>query len=92
MVMLLKFFGDYIAEWPTHTPELSTFNYFLWLILKNEVYHQSPAMIEELKKKIEEAINTISHQTLKKVLNNLIDRAKACKAENGKYFEHLLYF
>ncbi len=90
MPMLREFFGDRIVDWPTRSPDLSPPDYFLWGMLKNAVYRDAPATIEDLKTKIEEAMNAISPQTLKRVFDNLIRRVKACKAANGQHFEHLL--
>ncbi len=90
MTMLREFFGDRIITWPPRSPDLSPPDFFLWGTLKNTVYKNAPATIDELKKKIEHEMNVIPLVTLRKVFDNLIRRTNACKAANGLQFEHLL--
>jgi hypothetical protein len=52
--------GD--VPWPACSPDLSTYDYFLWGYLKSKVLISKPTTIEELKQRIKEEIAAIPEQ------------------------------
>jgi hypothetical protein len=54
-------------EYPSRSPDLIPPDFFLWGILKNEVYAQKPRTIEQLKENIVEACDKITADLCRKV-------------------------
>ena len=87
------------VEYPPRSPDLSPLDFYLWtsstsgLLLpldfnlwrnvKNDVYRQRPATIEELRAKIEEVCASITPDTLTAVVRSAVQR------HGGDYFEHI---
>src|SRR5215469_14707821 len=71
-----KFNGRVISRggnvnWPSRTCDLTPLDFFLWGYLKEKMYVDKPATIQELKDKILRHINSIEPQLCLSVIENL---------------------
>ena len=88
-------FGDHIVSyktpnvWSPHSPDLSPLNHFLWGYCKNNVYHNKPATLEQLKTNITRHIRAITPATCAAVVDNFKRRIQVCLDQNGGHIEHL---
>lgn len=78
------------VEWPARSPDLSPLDFYLWGYLKDELYKTRYATVEEMMEKIEDILNGIHHNSLRKATQGLIKRSHACIYVDGDLFEHLL--
>ena len=60
---------------PSHSPDVTPCNFYLWGRLKNAVYKTNPYTLEELKLNIRDEIN-INRGELQGVMGNFIKRCK----------------
>ncbi|GBO10004.1 hypothetical protein AVEN_268106-1 [Araneus ventricosus] len=67
-------FTDTGMDWPTYSPNLTPWDYFLWGALKDAVYGNHRSTLDELESAICVACNSISVETLKDVMPNFILR------------------
>lgn len=80
--------GD--INWPARSPDLSPLDYFLWGMLKNKVYRNVPADINELRRNITNSLRQIRRRDIGRAIGNLRKRAEVCLRVEGGHFEHLL--
>ena len=76
--------------WPPHSPDLSSFDFYLWETLKQKVYVSNPHNLDQLKENIANAIRRITRVELQAVSANVVKRAQKCIDVNGEHFQHLL--
>lgn len=76
--------------WPPRSPDLNPLDFFLWAYLKEYVYRQPVATIEELEDRLREAIATVTPQMLENMQMNLLRRAAMCVQMGGGHFEQYL--
>ena len=77
-------------SWPAHSPDLTLCDYYLWGYVNDIVYRYPLQIINELKKKIREAIRVINEDTLERVFENMLTRLNFVIREKGWYFEHFM--
>jgi hypothetical protein len=80
-------FGD--VEWPPRSPDLSACDFLLWGYLKEKVYAHRPHTIQELKDCIREEIQGIPVNMLRKVMDNVRQRAEMCLTSNGAHLSDI---
>lgn len=74
---------NYIENWPPNSPDLSPIEN-LWSILSNVVYKDpEPKTIDQLKRRLQRAWNSISLETLHNLIDSLPRRIKAVIANKG---------
>lgn len=78
-----KFPGRWIGrrgpiEWPARSPDLTPCDFFLWGYLKNIVYRERPATIEELRDRITQACAEISVEMCDNVCQSVTQRFQCC--------------
>ena len=76
---------NYDFEWPPRSPDLTAPDFWLWGYLKDKVYANKPRTIKELKANIRQEILSLQPQMLRSVMENSLERARVCEAENGAY-------
>ena len=69
--------GD--VNWPPRSCDLTPLDFFLWGYLKEKVYVDKPATIQELKDEIIRHINGIEPQLCLRVIENLDNRIEVCR-------------
>jgi len=90
---LRQFYDDRIIDqnlWPSHSPDISVPDFFLFSYLKNRVYQHDPQNLEELRNAISEEIETITPAIMSNVYENLKKRIRLCLQNGGQHFQHLL--
>ncbi len=93
MQFLLSFFADLLISaglWSSYSPDLSPLDFHLWFYLKDKVFRNALATIDELKGKITKEVNKIDNSILKNVFFNFIKRCQACIRADGRHFQQYL--
>ena len=75
------------VEWPPRSPDLNPLDFFLWGYLKSIVYTPLPPNLDDLQHNIEQAVQNIDVQVIRKSVRNIRHRARLCLQANGGYFE-----
>lgn len=75
--------------WPPRSPDLTPLDFFLWGHMKEIVYQEKSATIDELVMRIRNAAAQIQNNpdTIKKATRATIQRAKLCLTNAGGHFE-----
>lgn len=87
--LLREDFGERIISggtdciWPPRSCDLTPLDYFLWGYVKDRVYVDAPASIQELQDEIIRVIRGIDTTLLESVIENLGKRLVACKKSRG---------
>ncbi|XP_073828918.1 uncharacterized protein [Musca autumnalis] len=76
-------YGD--VNWPPRSCDLTPLDFFLWGYLKEKVYVDKPATIQELKDEIIRRINGIEPPLCLRVIENLDHRMEVCSRGRGAY-------
>ena len=77
--------------WPANSPDLNPLDFYLWGRLRDDVYsHGRPSNKEELKERIENAIESITNEELLSAVCGVLDRCLLLRENGGGHFEHLL--
>ena len=71
--------------------DLTCADFFLWGFLKERVYANKPATINDLKNNIEQEIRAVSPEILIDVLDNALQRAQECENENGAHLSNIIF-
>jgi hypothetical protein len=78
------------VDWPPRSPDLTPMDFFLWGELKRMVYQNKPKPTSEaeLKRRIEQAVETLKQKTgvLQKATDAVKTRAQLCLQANGSHF------
>ena len=79
-----------LLKWPPRSPDLTPCDFFLWGYVKGMVYVPPlPANIEELKRRINTALETVTQDMLHRVWEELDYRLDMCRISGGAHIEHL---
>ncbi|XP_043676454.1 uncharacterized protein LOC122633042 [Vespula pensylvanica] len=78
-------------EFPERSPDLTATDFFLWGYLKGKVYRNKPRTIQQLQENIRTEIHGLSRQTLRTVMENILQRMKLCQTENGRYLRDVIF-
>ena len=79
-------------EWAPYSPDLNPLDFFLWGHLKDVVYRETPATIEDLKDCISNHIRQIDadKDLCARVIRNFQKRIHLCLERGGRHIEHIL--
>ena len=77
-------------RWAPRSPDLTPLDFYLWGHPKNNIYKSPTKDMDELKRRINKEINSISKETLSDVFSNIVKRMDLCISVDGNHFEHLL--
>lgn len=79
-------------EWPARSPDLTPMDFFLWGVVKNEVFGRSPRSIRDLRDFISDSFANINadQDLCRRVCRSVSQRLQACSNNGGRQFEHLL--
>lgn len=75
------------CEWPPRSPDLTPLDFFLWGILKQNVYKSRPHNLQELQARINRSCEEITPQQIRNVILNVRKRNDKCIVENGGLVE-----
>ncbi|KDR23787.1 hypothetical protein L798_11362 [Zootermopsis nevadensis] len=76
--------------WPPHSPDINPCYYFLWGFLKEQVFHQHPESLAELRARIMQVCSTIDEYLCRRVVQNMNVRLEELVRQNGGHIEHVL--
>jgi AraC-like DNA-binding protein len=77
-------------EWPPRSPDLTLPDFFLWGLIKAQVYRSRVPSLAVLKRRIRAALCAVPSATLKAAVDVLALRARACIQQRGGYPETVL--
>jgi len=63
-------------------------DFFLWGLLKDKVYKNTPRKIEQLKDAIRQEIQDVNVDTMEKIFQNLEKSIQVCLDVKGDQFQH----
>jgi len=78
------------VPWPARSPDLTPMDFFLWGYIKELVYRTPSQSVDDLKRRIVSACQSITPAMLQAVHESTMKRAEMCDKVNGQHFEHLL--
>lgn len=78
------------VEWQPHSLDLTLPDFFLWGVLRNDVYKNKPNNIDDLKAAIIQSCAKITPNMCAKVCSSVPNRMRSCIAANGAQFEHII--
>lgn len=82
--------GSQVHEFPPRSPDLTPIDFALWGIVKEKIFAQAPTTMENMMERIEEAFQSITVETLRKIQASFRRRLQKCIEENGHLIEHLM--
>ena len=56
-------------DWAPHSPDLNPLDYWFWGAAKGSVYTNRPATLDDLKQEVSDYLQTVPHETNRKVQN-----------------------
>jgi hypothetical protein len=77
--------------WPTHLPDLSVPDYFLWVYVKSKVYETYPANTDDLKQQLLECIQGIPKEMLQCVMTACPLRLQECNEWHGGHLQSVIF-
>jgi ribosomal protein S13 len=77
-------------EWPARSPDLTPLDFFLWGHLKNKIYVDKPASLDDLRQKIINECQLVTPEILSNVRRRFEQNLYYCAEANGAQFEHLI--
>lgn len=72
-------------EWPPRSPDLTPCDFYLWGRLKDIVYRQRSATLNELREHIRTACAELSNDEIARACQAVPDRMRACVAAEGRH-------
>lgn len=78
------------VAWPARSPDLSPLDFFLWGNLKDKLYTDRYASVEDMCNTVTEILHNIHHNTIARAVNDLHRRTHACIYVDGGHFENLI--
>ena len=74
-----------------HHHDLTPPDFFLWGYLKDRVYANKPQGLQQLKDNIINEIITIDQPVLASVMDQVQQRAAACKEADGRHLKDIIF-
>ncbi|KAJ8911564.1 hypothetical protein NQ315_007945 [Exocentrus adspersus] len=75
------------TAWPPRSADLTPMDYFLWGVVKSNVYRVPAATREDMVERIQQSFQRISPLVLSNVRRSFRREAELCSTENGHHFE-----
>lgn len=76
--------------WPARSPDLTPMDFWLWGVLKDNVYKTPPRNMAELRHNIAETARSITQAERIAAIDGIIHRLNMVDQEQGRHIEHLL--
>ena len=85
-----KFPGRWIVrhgpfDWPAHSPDLTSCDFFLWGYLKDIVFKESCTSIMQLQNRIQDLCAGITKVMCRKVCHSVAQRLRGCLEKDGQF-------
>jgi hypothetical protein len=75
---------------PSHSPDLTLPDAFIWGIVKENCYYPVPRSTHELRENIYCCLQKITECMLKSMVANMVQRLELCLQKDGAHFEHMM--
>ncbi|GBM90068.1 hypothetical protein AVEN_162413-1 [Araneus ventricosus] len=79
-------YGGFV-EWPPRSPDFTPLDFFLWGLIKGQVYATPPPTWQDLRRRITDACATVTPAMLHTVQREIQYRVQMCIMANGENFE-----
>ena len=77
-------------RWPPRSPDLTTYDFFLWGFVKDTVFVPPlPANLQDLSNRIAAAVALVDRDKLTRVWNKIVYRIDVCRITKVGHIEHL---
>ena len=91
--LMEKFSGRVISNkteviWPPCSPDCNPLDFFLWGFVMQHVFRVKPTSIEDLKHIVEDFLQCIDPEMVKRACASTRQRFEMLRMENGGRFEH----
>ena len=74
-------------SWPANSPDLNPLDFFFWGYVMQHNYRVKPTSIEDLKSLVEDFVDSIDPDMIKKACASAQKRFEMVRLENGGRFE-----
>ncbi|GBM82806.1 hypothetical protein AVEN_139451-1 [Araneus ventricosus] len=74
------------VEWPLRSPDLTPLD-FLWGHIKGQVYATLPTTLQDLRRRLTDACDSLTPTMLHNVQREIQSRVQMCIATDGEHFE-----
>ena len=78
-----------LVEWPPHSCDLTSLDFFLWGDIKSLVYANKPATLDDLKDNIQRKIANVPAEMCARVVENWVQRIDYCKRARGGHMSDI---
>ncbi|GJQ72789.1 hypothetical protein Trydic_g1439 [Trypoxylus dichotomus] len=75
--------------WPVHVPDLTPSDFWLWDVVKDQIYASKPRNLDDLKYRITHIIPEIPTQIARRTLQAIMDRFRKYSENGGCQIETL---
>ena len=75
------------VQWPPRSPDLTVCDFFVWGALRDKVYRHAPRTVEQLKRRIEEELDTFPATMFQSSYESFVERCNECIELGGGQFE-----
>jgi len=75
---------------PPRSPDLTLPDFFLWGLLKSQVYSQPVRSLRQLKRRIRAAVRALPETVVQDAVGALPTRLRECVRRGGGHLEHVL--
>ncbi|GBL75689.1 hypothetical protein AVEN_154998-1 [Araneus ventricosus] len=79
-------YGGFV-EWPPRSPDLTPLDFFLWGLIKGQVYENPPPTSQVLRRRITDACASVTSAVLHNVQREIQPRVQMCTVANGEHFQ-----
>ena len=79
--------GSETIAWPPRSPDLTPLDFFLWGFVKDQVYSTPVADLDDLKLRINLALQNVTINMLRNSWREVDNRLDICRATNGSHVE-----
>uniref|UniRef100_A0A914UQ01 Transposase n=1 Tax=Plectus sambesii TaxID=2011161 RepID=A0A914UQ01_9BILA len=79
--------GSPTMPWPSHSPDLTPCDFFLWGFIKPKVYTTKPRAVSELKDRIRNAFGQVTDKMQQKTLLEYRDRLERVQKNEGGHIK-----
>jgi len=77
--------------WPPRSPDLTVPDFFLWGLLKTDVYRKPVHTLRQLKARLRRSVRQIPTTTLKAALQAVVGRCQQCKRLRGGHMNTVVF-
>ena len=78
-------------DWPPRSPDLTPMDFWLWGMIRDQVYSEKSSNLQELKEKITVAFSNVPLEMCQNACLSVRRRLEMCLEQDGGHFENYSY-